>query len=92
MKLPEEVKKLIEEKNFAHIATLMKDGSPQVTTVWVDHDGDHILVNTAEGRVKLKNLKRDPRVALSITDASNNYSGVWIRGRVVKITTEGAEE
>ncbi|MDE1855918.1 MAG: PPOX class F420-dependent oxidoreductase [Candidatus Micrarchaeota archaeon] len=92
MKLSEEVKKLIEGKNFAHIATLMKDGSPQVTTVWIDHDGDHILINTAEGRVKERNLRRDPRVALSITDASNNYMGAWIRGKVVKMTTEGAEE
>jgi len=85
------LKELIDGKNFAHIATIMKDGSPQVTTVWIDRDGDTILINTAEGRVKEKNLKRDPRVAISIIGA-NPYSGAWIRGKVVGMTKEGAVE
>lgn len=70
----------------------MKDGSPQVTTVWIDHEGDTILINTAEGRVKEKNLKRDARIALSIIKNDNPYSGAWIRGKVVEITADGAVE
>jgi PPOX class probable F420-dependent enzyme len=83
---------LIEAKNFAHLATLRRDGSPHVAPVWVDHDGDIILVNTAVGRVKQKNIMKDPRVGLSITDQNNPYERVEIRGRVVSQTREGAEE
>lgn len=89
--LPEEVRKLFQEPNYAHIATLMPDGSPQVSAVWVGIDGDHILVNTAEGRAKPRNVRRDPRVAVSITQQDNPYSTASIRGRVVKITREGAD-
>src|SRR5918994_2134644 len=84
--------KLIEDTNLAHLVTLMKDGSPQVTPLWVDHDGSHILVNTAEGRQKPLNLARDPRVALSSTDHANPYRYIQVRGRVVEITREGAWE
>jgi PPOX class probable F420-dependent enzyme len=84
--------KLIEGKNFAHVATIMPDGSPQVTPMWVDRDGGTILVNTRIGRVKQKNLARDPRVAISIADQSNPYDKVVIRGHVVSQTTEGADE
>ena len=66
--LSEGVKKLFQGPNFAHLATLMPDGSPQVTVVWVDLDGDRILVNTAEGRIKPRNVRRDPRVAISIAN------------------------
>ena len=83
------VKKLFTNKNYGHLATLMKDGAPQVTTVWVDLDGDHILVNTAEGRVKPRNVRRDPRVAISVSDPSG-YPSATIRGRVVEVTNEGA--
>jgi len=62
----EKVRKLLESPNFANLATLMPDGSPQVTPVWVDYDGTHILVNTAEGRQKPRNVRRDPRVALEV--------------------------
>ncbi|MBI2913846.1 MAG: PPOX class F420-dependent oxidoreductase [Chloroflexi bacterium] len=86
------VRRLFEAPNFAHLATLMPDGSPQVTPVWVDIDGDRILVNTAEGRAKPRNVRRDPRVAISITDRNNHYSAALIRGRVVGITHEGADE
>ena len=86
------VKKLFSDPNFAHLATLMPDGSPQVSVVWVDMDGDRIIVNTQEGRVKPANVRRDPRVAISIYDQSNPYLSAFIRGRVVAITHEGAEE
>ena len=86
------VRRLFKEPNFAHIATLMPDGSPQVTAVWVDMDGDRILVNTAEGRVKPRNVRRDPRVAISVTDQANPYSAAFVRGRVVEVTYEGAED
>jgi PPOX class probable F420-dependent enzyme len=82
---------LIEGKNFAHLATLMADGSPQVTPVWVDHEGDVILVNTAVGRQKQKNTARDNRVAISIASQDNPYDKVVIRGRVIAQTFEGAE-
>ena len=92
LKLWEATKKLIEGKNFANLATLMPDGSPQVTPVWVDWEGETILVNTAEGRVKTNNVTRDPRVAISIFDQVNPYRKVVIRGRVVEVTKEGAED
>ena len=83
---------LLDKPAFAHVATLMKDGSPQVTPVWVDREGDKVVINSAEGRVKDKNLKRDKRIALSITDPANRYRMLSSRGEVVEITTEGAEE
>lgn len=92
VKLSKKALKIIEGRNFAHLATLMKGGSPQVTPVWVDHDGDFILLNTAEGRLKLRNVSRDPRVAISITDQKDPYTMVAIRGKVVSITTKGADE
>jgi len=91
-KIPDGVKKLLEAPNFAHLATLMPDGSPQVSTVWVDFDGKHILVNTAEGRQKPRNVRRDPRVAVSIYNQENPYSSAIVRGRVVEVTHDGAEE
>ena len=91
-KLSEGVKKLLEAPNFANLATLMPDGSPQVTPVWVDFDGTHVLVNTAEGRQKPRNVRHDPRVAVSVFNHENPYSYAEVRGRVVEITAEGAEE
>lgn len=91
-KLTANAKKLLDGKNFAHVATLMPDGSPQVTPVWVDHDGERVLVNTAMGRVKQLNTERDPRVALSICDHNNPYTKLLIRGRVVEQTLRGAVE
>ncbi|HWC28965.1 MAG TPA: PPOX class F420-dependent oxidoreductase [Dehalococcoidia bacterium] len=90
--LTPEQRKLILDKNLAHFVTLMKDGSPQVTPVWVDCDDTHILINTAEGRQKPLNLARDPRVALSVVDADDIYRYIQVRGRVVEVTTEGAFE
>ena len=86
------VRKLLESPNFAHLATVMPDGSPQVTPVWVDYDGEHVLINTAEGRQKPRNLRSDPRVALSVVDQGNAYAWVAIRGRVVELTHENADE
>ncbi|MCH7577330.1 MAG: PPOX class F420-dependent oxidoreductase [Chloroflexi bacterium] len=90
--LSEGVKKLFREPNYGHLATLMPDGSPQVSPVWVDVDGDRILVNSAEGRSKPRNVRRDARVAISIYNQENPYSSAFIRGRVVEITHEGADE
>jgi len=84
---------LLKEPHIGFVVTLMKDGSPQVTPVWLDTDGRHVLVNTAEGRVKTRNLRRDPRVAVSVVDADQPYSRVLnIAGKAVEITTEGAED
>ena len=91
-RLPRHAKSIIEKKTFAHLATLMPDGSPQVTPVWVDHDGDRVVINTAEGRAKPRNMRNDPRVALSATDPDNPYEAVIIRGRVVEMTRDGADE
>jgi PPOX class probable F420-dependent enzyme len=89
--LPDSIKEVLGKKTFVHLATLMKDGAPQVSPVWVDVDGDIIVVNSAEGRLKDRNLRRDARVALSATDPDNPYNAVMIRGRVVEITTDGAD-
>jgi len=91
-KITEDVAKLLENKNFVFLATLMNDGSPQITPTWVDVQGDKILINTAEGRVKHKNVSRDPRVAISVIDQSNPYNMVTIRGAVEELITEGADE
>lgn len=90
--LSSKVAKLLGKRTFAHLATVMPDGSPQVSPVWVDVEGDTILVNSAEGRLKDKNVRRDQRVALSATDPDNPYEAVMIRGRVVEVTREGANE
>ena len=86
------VRQLLEEPNFGHLATLMPDGSPQVTPMWVDYDGEHILINTAAGRQKPRNLDQDSRVALTVTDRNNPYRYVGFRGKVVAVTTEGADQ
>jgi PPOX class probable F420-dependent enzyme len=92
VQLSEAAQKLFREPNFAHLATLMPDGSPQVTPVWVDFDGKFILVNTAEGRRKPRNIRRDPRVALDVTSREDPYRMVTVRGRVVELANEGADE
>src|SRR5713226_660986 len=90
--IDDSVIKLLTGKNFAFVATLMKDGTPQITPTWVDYDGKIILINTAEGRVKQKNVSRDPHVSLSIVDHNNPYDMVTIRGKVIEQTSEGADE
>ena len=88
------LRNLFEDKNLAFVATLMKDGSPQITPTWVDIDNENqILINTALGRIKQKNVARDPRVAISIADKNNPYHMVTVRGEVVdQITGEQAEK
>src|SRR6185295_17377094 len=81
----------ITKPAFAQLATVNADGTPQVTPVWVDYDGTNLLVNTARGRVKTKNLERNPRVALSIADPENPYRYLGIQGRVVATTEDGAD-
>ncbi len=92
--LPEEYQDLLkdETKAFAFLATLMKDGSPQLTPVWFNSDGEHILINSAVGRVKDRNMRRDQRIAMVILDPKNPYRYVQIRGRVAEITLEGARD
>jgi PPOX class probable F420-dependent enzyme len=92
--ITEPITQLLKGKNFAYLSTLMKDGSPQVTPTWIDidKDGNSILVNTAEGRIKHKNVSRDPRVAISISDQNNPYNMVSIRGRVIEQISKDADE
>ena len=90
--IPEKYQDLFDKKAFANLATLMPDGTPQVTPVWVDFDGDYILVNSARGRQKDKNMKRNSSVALSILDPDNPYRYLEVRGQVAEITEEGAEQ
>jgi PPOX class probable F420-dependent enzyme len=89
--IPENFTDLFTKKSFAHLATTMADGRPQVTPVWIDFDGTDVLVNSATGRVKDKNLRRDKRVALSILDPDNPYRYMAILGQVVEITQAGAD-
>ena len=87
------VRKLFEGKNFVFISSIMRDGSPQVTPTWVDIENGNILVNTAIGRIKHKNISRDPRVALAIADQNNPYDMVTVRGRTIEqVTGDAAEE
>jgi PPOX class probable F420-dependent enzyme len=90
--IPEKYLDLFRKPAFAHLATLMREGSPQVTPVWVDYDGKYVRVNSALGRVKDKNMRRDPRVSLSIQDPENPYRYLEIRGKVVEITQNGADD
>jgi len=75
--------------NLADLVTLMPDGSPQVTPLWVDHDGAHVIVNTAQGRQKTRNMQRDPRVALCIVNSDNTQNYVQVRGKVVEVVEGG---
>ena len=90
--IPEKYSDLFEKQAFGNLGTLMKDGSPQVTPVWVDYDGKHVRFNSAKGRVKDKNVRRDPRVSISLQDPANPYRYLEIRGRVVEITEKSADD
>jgi PPOX class probable F420-dependent enzyme len=89
--IPEKYQDLLQKKAFAQLATLMPDGSPHVSPVWFEFDGQNILINTAKGRVKDRNMRRDPRVGLDIVDPDNAYRHLSIRGRVVDVTENGAD-
>jgi PPOX class probable F420-dependent enzyme len=90
--IPEPFHDLFERKSFAHFATMMPDGTPQVTPVWVDYDVErgHVLVNTARGRRKERNVERNPKVGIEIMDPDDPYRYVSVRGEVVEVTEDGA--
>lgn len=88
--IPDSHAGILHKKAFAHVATTNADGSPQVTPVWVDYDGEYILINSAAGRKKDRNLRARPRVAVSIQDPDNPYRYVGVEGVVAEITEEGA--
>jgi len=86
-------RKLFEGKNLAFVSTLMKDGHPHITPTWIDIQDGHIFVNTAIGRIKQRNVSRDPRISISIVDQNNPYDMVTVRGRVIgQITGDAADE
>ena len=89
--IPEKYRDLFQKRAFASLGTLMPDGSPQVTPVWCDFDGEYVIFNSAKGRRKDRNVRRDPRVALAIMDPENPYRYLEIRGHVVEITEQGAD-
>jgi len=90
--IPEDYKDLFEKKAFANLATVNADGTPQVTPVWVDYDGDYVLINSARGRRKDKNMERNRAVALSIQDPDNPYRYLEVRGNVAEITEQNADQ
>ncbi len=91
--LTDEQVQLLKEPHIAQLVTVMGDGSPQISPVWIDTDGENVLVNSEDGRVKTANIRRDPRVAVGVYDAANPYTRVLnIRGQVVGISPEGARE
>jgi len=94
MNFPEQFLDLLNDgsKALLYLATIMPDGSPQVTPVWFDTDGKHILINTNEQRVKDKNMRVRPKVAMTIQDPNDFYRYLGVRGEVVSYTTEGADE
>ena len=85
--IPESARKVLDGQNFAHVATLMKDGSPQVSPVWVYRHDDHVMISTGVDRIKTRNLKRDPRVAVSIAPVDAPFPPLLIRGRMVELIT-----
>jgi len=89
--IPHKYLDLFDKKALGNLGTIMQDGSPQVTPVWVDYDGTHVRFNSALGRVKDKNVRRDPRVSITLLDPDNPYRYLEIRGRVVDITQDGAD-
>ena len=92
MDLPEKALALLRAPSTCYLATTMPDGSPQLTQVWVDTDGTDVVINTVEGHQKLRNVRRDPRVALTVSDPADPSDYVQIRGVVREITTDGARE
>jgi PPOX class probable F420-dependent enzyme len=90
-KIPETFSDLFQKKAFAQLATLMSDGSPQVTPVWCEFDGKHVVINSAKGRAKDVNMRRNPIVAVSIQDPDNPYRHLSLKGKVVEITEKGAD-
>jgi PPOX class probable F420-dependent enzyme len=90
--IPGNFRDLFEKKAFGHLATIMQDGTPQVTPVWCDFDGKYVRVNSAVGRVKDKNVRRNPNVAIELQDPDNPYRYVSVKGKVEVITQDGADD
>lgn len=92
--IPKSHRDLLKDESpaFAYLATVMADGSPQLTPLWFNTDGEYILINSAKGRVKDKNMRARPQVAILISDPKDPYRYIQIRGRVIEITEEGADE
>ena len=92
MNLPPDLTALLRGRSTCYLATTMPDGSPQLTQTWVDTDGDHILINTVKGYRKVKNIDRDPRVAVTISDPAHPSRYYEVRGRVVDASTDGGAD
>jgi PPOX class probable F420-dependent enzyme len=92
MTLPDSLLDLLRKPSPCFLSTIMADGSPQVTETWVDTDGENIIINTVVGFVKVRNIERDPRVALAIQDPENPFRYMQVRGEVIGMTTEGGAE
>lgn len=90
--LPDEAKALVDRPVLAAFTTLQRSGAPHTTPVWIARDGDELLVNTASGRVKARNVARDPRVAICVVDPDDAMNALAVEGTVVEVTTEGADE
>ena len=90
LKLSEDLLALLRQPSTCYLATTMADGSPQITQTWVDTDGEHVIINSVQSHVKIKNISRDPRVAVAISAPGNPRRYFQVRGRVVSVTTDGA--
>jgi PPOX class probable F420-dependent enzyme len=92
MTLPDALLDLLHKPSPCFLSTIMADGSPQVTETWVGTDGEHVLINTVVGFLKVRNVERDPRVALAIQDPANPFRYIQVRGKVIAMTTDGGAE
>ena len=92
MTLPDSLLDLLRKPSPCFLSTIMADGSPQVTETWVDTDGENVIINTVVGFVKVRNVERDPRVALAVQDPDNPFRYIQVRGEVISMTTEGGVE
>ncbi|MDQ1574672.1 MAG: hypothetical protein QOH44_2231 [Actinomycetota bacterium] len=92
MKLTDPLLELLRAPSTCYLATTMPDGSPQVTQTWVDTDGEHVIINTVQGYQKVRNIERDPRVALTVSDAEHPTRYLQVRGSVISMTTEGGAQ
>jgi len=92
MELSQDLLDLLRKPSTCYVATTMPDGSPQLTQTWVDTDGEHVLVNSVQGFLKVRNIERDPRVAVAVSDPDNPRRYFQVRGRVVDVTTDGAAD
>jgi PPOX class probable F420-dependent enzyme len=92
MTLTEPLLELLRAPSICYLATIMPDGSPQLTQTWVDTDGEHVIINTVQGFQKVRNIERDSRVALTVADSTEPTRYLQVRGRVIDMTTEGGAE